>query len=86
MPTNANIYKLGFGFIEEAYEAYFDPNYELKRIKKERINKIIHNIKHTPEWLKSITHKAQVEGIDIETALLNNAKYVINEEDKKAIK
>ncbi|MBC7411009.1 MAG: hypothetical protein H7331_00955 [Bacteroidia bacterium] len=86
MPTNANIYKLGFGFIEEAYEAYFNPNYELNQIKKERINKIVKTIKTTPSWLAAIEQQAVRENISLDKAIQNNAEYVLKEENKKTVK
>lgn len=76
-----------YGFIER-YLTSYDNTFRYKQpeqydaadslyavYRNERIKKIIQHIKESPEWLESLTHYAEENGIPLEQSLWNAAEY-----------
>lgn len=72
MATEANLYKFGFGFIEEAENTLKSgiENY------KKRLDEIVLQIRTTPEWFDQVQKKAAEKGISLEEMLFLDAQYV----------
>ncbi len=83
MLTDFNLPRFGFGFIDELYENYYNPNeYSIKNKEKKRINEIIKSIKADSKWVSQIKKKAEKNGISLEEAIRIDALYIINNESK----
>lgn len=84
LSTDANLYKFPFGFIDELYDAYFNPNSNtaaLKDNKEKKIQDYMVVIKNTPEWIKMVKEQAKKENIELEQAIRNNAEYMVWKEE-----
>jgi len=84
MATDANLYKFGFGFIDDVYDIYYTKLEDRVSYKKEqRILNYMESIRENTMQNKSIQEKAEKNGIPFEEELRNNAKYMIWVEDGK---
>ncbi len=82
--TDYNLHRFAFGFIDELYESYYEPDeYKIKIAKKNRQKEIENSIKADETWLKSIAKKAKVNGITLEEAIDIDVNYIINLESKQ---
>jgi hypothetical protein len=82
--TDGNYHQLGFGFIDQAYNLYFKPNFTKNNaVDIEKLNGYIKDIKQNPQWLEVVKNKAKKNGIDLETAIRLDAEYMIYMEGQK---
>jgi hypothetical protein len=70
--TDANLYKFGFGFIDDLY-THLNGGEEL-------LKKYIEQINSDPEWKQKVQEKADKNGITLEEAILIDAKFMVKEE------
>jgi len=82
MATDCNIHDLGWGFIEQAYDALSD---EMKSIKRKNIyvKDLIDEIQKTPTWKKDVERKAKEKGISFEEMAGLDALYIYNTDYNK---
>lgn len=73
--TVPNLNRFGWGFIEKAYDLYF--NIDKKKERNEQIKKWEIRIVNTPEWYESIKQQAKEKGNTIEVELKLHAEYMI---------
>lgn len=79
LSTDANLYKFAFGFVDNLYEAYTDPNVPDRAAIVEKYIKIIQN---SPGWLKEVEQKAKEKNISLDEALRRDAGYMADKELK----
>ncbi|GAB5417335.1 MAG: sugar O-acetyltransferase [Crocinitomicaceae bacterium] len=80
--TDANLKDFAYDFIDRLYEEYCEDG----RVKRERkIQKLMQDIRNTPDWLAKIEKQAKDEGISLEEALRKNAVYMMVQEEKKSL-
>jgi len=76
--SESNLYRLGYGYIEEAYEAI--P--ELNKLYQRKINEHKKNIKKDANWYELIKQKANYKSISIDSMLTLDAIYLMEKEKK----
>ncbi len=82
--TDANLYRFAFGFIDNLYEIYFEPEkYNNKLMRKAKLLEKIKAIKADEKWLESVSQKAKEKGISLDEALELDAKYILSQESEK---
>ena len=74
--TEVTLGDFGWGFISQAWDAFFNPQ-------DERIAFYINEIKRQPAWYAEIIQKAKKNNISIEAQLYDDAVYMANQENKK---
>ena len=86
LSTDANLYKFGFGFIDQFYFGYLNSSQNLtnqSNTKEERIHFYIRAIKATPEWIKLIRKRAGEKNISLEEAIRQDAEFLVWKEENK---
>lgn len=68
LSTESNIYKYGFGFLDE-YLKSNDKNEEAELVKQ------IEKIKENKEWYNNVKNQAEERGISVDSMLVRSAKY-----------
>ncbi len=76
MATEANLYKIGFGFFELAETTLKIGTGDYQK----RVDEIILTIKSTPSWLDQIKEKAKEKNISLEEMIKEDALYVYKTE------
>ena len=77
LSTGTNLSEIGWGFIQKAYDLYFDP-----RMKK--VNEWMEKIRNDKSFFEQIERKAREANIDVEAQLYFDAYYQAEEEEKRA--
>ncbi len=80
--TDANLKDFAYDFIDRLYEEYCEDG---RAIREQKIQKLMRDIRNTPEWLAKIQKQAKDEGISLEEALRKNAVYIMIQEEKKSL-
>lgn len=76
MATGPNLSELGWGFFQNLYDLYFHPN-------AKRIHEWMEKIRRDQTFFDQIVRKANEAHIDVELQLLYDARYQVDEEDKR---
>lgn len=71
--SDANLYRYGFGFVDELYSA-------LQNEKENRIQFYIKSINATPDWKEAIKIKAQEKNISLDEAIRIDAIYMVEQD------
>lgn len=74
MLTEANLFRLGFGFVEQLYDEYT----QLDLIYEGKVEKYRKDILNNPEWLENIKKSAAKEGRGLEDEITLHAKYMVS--------
>jgi hypothetical protein len=79
MATDASLTNFGWGFVENAYDIFKGRTKKSATDHENEINikSIINNIKSTPDWLTKVEADAKRGGITVDSALLINAKWML---------
>ncbi len=77
MATESNIHDIGWGFIEQATEAF---KKEMKEILRKNIylQNIIEEVHSTPTWMADISKKAKMNGVSVDEQIKMDALYIYN--------
>lgn len=74
--TDANMYRFGFGFVEQLYEAIRrQQNYDAQAL--EEIERIVAGIRSSEEWMNAVRQKAAERGISVEEMIRIDALWVL---------
>lgn len=73
MMTEWNLYRIGFGVIEEMNSFYSGA-----KIENSDVRHYIDRIKSDKEWLKEVQNQAVVRGISVDSMIVRAARYVVN--------
>jgi hypothetical protein len=76
MCTEATLFNFPFEFDKKVYNLYCTDLSD-KTVYNQRLEEIKNNIRNTPEWLKSITEKAQSTGKTVEEMINIDADYIL---------
>jgi hypothetical protein len=76
--TEANLYLKGFGFVEDAFLRYTKEGEELNKEREARIDYFVRAIKSNPDWLKSVTEKAEQQGMDVDQMIWRDAVWMVD--------
>lgn len=68
LSTETNIYKYGFGFLDE----YLKSN---DKIENDELNKQVEKIKANREWFENVKNQAKERGLSVDSMLVRSAKY-----------
>lgn len=82
--TGCNLFRLGFGFIDKAYESYVNPKPSgIDRVVfEQKVAEYMIKIKNSPEWLYNVSLQAEKENVSLDTMIRRNAIYMVNQEQK----
>jgi hypothetical protein len=85
--TEPVLKRLFWGFIDNAYEAYFQPdkykkNHSKINIDKTKIARIIEKIKNNEKWYNKEIEKAEQKNISIDSMLKLDAVYLLRKREK----
>lgn len=84
LSTDANLKSFGWGFIENTYNMFKSIGQKTEEVEyQERIKKMIAKIKSNPEWLLTVTQKAEEKGIPLDSMVRLDAEWQVNEDLKK---
>jgi hypothetical protein len=77
MATECNIHDIGWGFIEQATEAF---KKEMKEVLRKNIymQNIIEEIHFTPKWMADIIKKAKMNNVSVDKQIKMDALYIYN--------
>lgn len=78
MHTEATLARFGGGFVDMAYEVFCHTGYQA-----ERIAQVKEAILNTPEWHEQIRKKARERNISVDSMMVIDALYMIEEEKKR---
>jgi hypothetical protein len=79
LSTEANLYKFGWGFIEQLYDKYHQGWSALaSQFTEDQIQGQINFIRNDPDWLALIKKKAEENRVPIDTQLRNDAVYMLS--------
>lgn len=93
--ASVNLWRFGFGFDDQLYKHYFGNQKDLRMLDKDEVVaeapeqpldfdalvvRKIQEARKNKEWFGFIQEKAKKEGIDTETALRNEAVYIVKQE------
>jgi len=78
MLTEWNLYRLGFGILEEINAYYTGDKLQSNEVKEQ-----IARIKSNKEWLENVKKQAKERGISVDVMLVKAANYTINNRKKK---
>jgi hypothetical protein len=73
----SNIQNLGWGFLERAIKELYQPEWQKEYDKM--VQEYIRAINNTPEWKKQIIENAAEKGIPLDSMMLLNATYMVEE-------
>lgn len=76
--TEANLYLKGYGFVDDAYLRYTKAGEELNKQREAKIEVYMEGIKNNTGWLKSVTEKAESQGIDVERMIRRDAVWMVD--------
>ncbi|MFA7081594.1 MAG: hypothetical protein WC135_03180 [Bacteroidales bacterium] len=81
MQTEPSLDKFSFGFIDRAYDMFFVTGNGMSKT-SDRIKYYIEIMKADKKWFALIKDKAKKQKLTVDEVLYNDAKYVIEQEDK----
>lgn len=83
MATERNLNRLGWGFIEETFDAYKGYSNNNQKKRKAKLEEYVIAINNNPEWLRLVKKKALDQNIPLEEMIIQDAQYAIEHEQKE---
>lgn len=79
--TGSGLNRLGYGFIESAYERYISAEKEkdIDVFLSQELDKYIHQIQQDVEWMKKIHKIAADKNVSVDSIVRENALYMLNQ-------
>lgn len=77
MANPSNIQNIGWGFLERATKELYQPEWQKEYEKM--VREYIQAIHNTPEWENQIIEKAKQKGIPVDSMMLLNATFMVEQ-------